>query len=85
MPRRSALEEWHVFRRMAAIDDMVQYIPAEDEEDCKTERSFDNDEMELTCAGVAECKDDSPTVDDVIDKTVLKHTLDAIYHHDNGD
>jgi hypothetical protein len=85
MPRRSVLEGWHVFRMMAAIDDMVQYIPAEEEEECKIERSFDNDSMDVTCAGVEDCKGDSLTVDDVIDEPVLERTLDAIYHHDDDD
>jgi hypothetical protein len=40
MPRHSVLEGWPVFRRMAAIDDMAPYIPAEEEEKCKIERSF---------------------------------------------
>ena len=54
MPRRSILEGWPVYRRMSAIDDMVTYTPADDEEECKMERSFDNDELDVTCAGVEE-------------------------------
>ena len=52
MPRRSVIEGWPVYRRMAEIDDMITNIPAEEEEECKMERSFDNDAMDVTCAGV---------------------------------
>ena len=54
MPRCIVMEGWPVYRRMAEIDDMVTYIPAEEEEKCKMERSFDNDAMDVTCAGVEE-------------------------------
>ena len=40
MSRRSVLEGWPVFCRMAAKDDMVQYIPAEEEVECKIEHSI---------------------------------------------
>ena len=83
--RRSVLEGWPVYRRMAAIDDMVTYTPADEEEDCKMERSFDNDVMDVTCAGVEGCKGDSPMVDEVSDEPVLVRTLDAIYLPDDGD
>jgi hypothetical protein len=51
MPRRSELEGRPVFHRMAEIDDMFTYMPAKEEEECKMERSFDNDTMGGTCAG----------------------------------
>jgi hypothetical protein len=41
-----------VFHRMSELDDMIQYIPDEEEEECEIERSFDNDAMDVTCAGV---------------------------------
>jgi hypothetical protein len=85
MPRRSVLEGWPVYRRMAAIDDMVTYTPADEEKDCKMERSFDNDVMDVTCADVEGCKGDSPMVDEVSDEPVLVRTLDAIYLPDDGD
>jgi hypothetical protein len=78
MPTRSKLEGWSEYHRMSEIDDMIQYIPDEEEEECKMERSFDNDAMVVTCAGVEECKRDSPTVDEVYDVPVLVRTLDAI-------
>jgi len=70
---------------MSELDDMIQYIPDEEEEECKMERSFDNYEMGVTCAGVKECKEDIPTVDLVYSVPVLVRTLDAIYQHDDGD
>jgi hypothetical protein len=48
-----------VFYRMAEILDIIQYIPTEEEEECKVERLFDNDVMEVSCAQVDECKGDS--------------------------
>jgi hypothetical protein len=63
MPIRSVREGWLVFYRMSELDDMIQYISDEEVEECKMERSFDNDAMDETCAGVEECKGDIPTVD----------------------
>jgi hypothetical protein len=83
MPTRSVLEGWPVLHRMSELDDMIQYIPDEEEEECKIEHSFDNDAMDVTCAGVEECKGDSPTVNGVPEVPEL--TLDAIYQHDDGD
>ena len=40
IPRRSILDGWPVYRRIAEIDDMVTYIPEDDEEECKMERSL---------------------------------------------
>jgi hypothetical protein len=51
-PRRNILEGWPLVHRMAELDDMAQYIPTEEEEECKIERSFDNDVMELKNAKV---------------------------------
>jgi hypothetical protein len=79
MPTHSVLERWPVFHRMSELDNMIQYIPDEEEEKCKIERSFDNDAMNVTCAKVEECKGDSPTVNGVPERT-----LDAIYQHDDG-
>ena len=53
---------------MASINDMVTYTPAGVEEECKMERSFDNDVMDVTCAGVEECEGSSPMVDEVYDE-----------------
>jgi hypothetical protein len=84
MPRRSVLEGWPVFHKMVKMDDMVRYIPTEKEEEYKIERSFDNDVMEVTCAGVDECKGDSLNEVEVMEEPQLERTLDAIYHHDDG-
>ena len=65
MPRRNILERWPVYRRMAEIDDMVTYISEDDEEECKMERSFDNDVLDVTSAGVEESKGDSPMEDPI--------------------
>ena len=70
---------------MAAIDDMVTYTPADEEEDCKMERSFDNDVMNVTCAGVEKSKGDSPMGDEISYEHDLVRTLDAIYLPDDGD
>ena len=85
MPRRNVLEGWPVFHKMAELDDMVQYIPTEEEEECKIERTFDNDVIEGTCAEVEECKGDSFNDYDVMEEPILERTLDAIFHHDDGD
>jgi hypothetical protein len=50
MPWRDVLEGWHVFHKMAAIDDLVDYISTKEEE-CKIERSFENDIMDVTFSG----------------------------------
>jgi hypothetical protein len=84
MPTRSVLEGWPVFHRMSELDDMIQYIPDEEEKECKMERSFKNDAMNVTCDGVEECKGEIPTVDLVYNIPVLVRTLDAIYQHDDG-
>ena len=47
LPRRSILEGWPVYRRMAEIDDIVTYTPADDQEECKMERSFDDDILDV--------------------------------------
>jgi hypothetical protein len=60
---------------------MISYILDDDEEECKLERSFENDAM--ACAGVEESKEDSPTVDGVPD--IHDRTLDAIFQHNDGD
>ena len=70
---------------MAAIDDMITYTPDDDEEECKMERSFDDDVMDVTCAGVEESIGDSPMVDEVSYEHDLVRTLDAIYLPDDGD
>ena len=85
MPRRNVLEGWPVFHKMAELDDMVQYIPTEEEEECKIERAFDNDVMEVTCAGVEECKGDSLNKVEVMEESHFKRSLVAIYPHDDGD
>ena len=70
---------------MAAIDDMATYTPADDKEECKMERSFDNDELDVTCAGVEESNVDDPMVDAISYDYDLVRTLDAIYLPDDGD
>ena len=49
------------------------------------ERSFDNDAMDVTFAGVEESKEDSPMVDEISYEHDLVRTLDAIYLPDDGD
>ena len=78
MPRRSILEGWPVYRRMTEIDDMVTYTPAAAAAECKMERSFDNDELDVTCTGIEESKGDSPMVDEISYEHDLVRTLDAI-------
>ena len=85
MPRRNILEGWPVYRRMVEIDDMVTYTPADDDEECKMERSFDNDVLDVTCAGVEESKGDSPMVDAISYEHDITRPLDAIYLPDDGD
>ena len=85
MPRRNILEGWPVYRRMAEIDDMVTYTSADDEEEYKMERSFDNDVLDVTCAGVEESKGDGPMVDSISYEHDLVRPLDAIYLPDDGD
>ena len=85
MPRRNILEGWTVYRRMAEIDDMVTYTSADDEEECKMKRSFDNDELDVTCAGVEESKGDDPMVDSISYEHDLVCQHDAIYLPDDGD
>jgi hypothetical protein len=63
MPERNVLKGWRVFHSMAEINDMAHYVPIEEEE-CKVERSPENDVME------------GPQ---------QERTLDAIFHHDDGD
>ena len=85
LPRRNILEGWPVYRRMAEIDDMVTYIPEDDEEECKMERSFDNDVLDITCAGLEESKGDSPLVEAISYEHDIARPLDAIYLPDDGD
>jgi hypothetical protein len=85
MPWRDVLEGWPVFHKMAELDDMVQYIPTEEEKQCTIERIFDNDVMEVTCAVEEECKGNSSNDDDAMEDPKLERTLDAIFHHDDGD
>jgi hypothetical protein len=47
MPTRSVLEGWPVFHRMSEIDDIISYIIYDDDEECKMERSFENNAMYL--------------------------------------
>jgi hypothetical protein len=47
MPWRNVQEGWPVFHKMAKIDDTAHYVPIEEEE-CKKERLFDNDKMNVT-------------------------------------
>ena len=56
MPRRNILEGWPVYRRMAEIDELVTYTHQDDEEECKMERSFDNDVLDVPSTGVQESK-----------------------------
>ena len=79
MPTRSVLEGWPVSHRMSELDDMIQLLPDEKEEECKLERSSDNDSMDITCAGVEECKGDIRTVDLTYNVPIPERTLDAIY------
>ena len=85
MPRRNILEGWPVYRRMAEIDDMVTYLPEDDEEECKIERSFDNDILDITLAGVQESKGDSPMEDQRVYVHDIAQPLEAIYLPDDGD
>ena len=85
MPRRNILEGWPVYRRMAEIDDMVTYIPEDDEEECKMERSFDNDVLDVTCTGVEESKGNSPREDPISYVHDIVQPLEAIYLPDDGD
>jgi hypothetical protein len=85
MPTRSVLERWPVFHRMSELDDMIQYMPDEEEEECKMERSLENDAMDVTCAGAEECKGDNLTVDEGSDVPVSERTLDAFYQYDDDD
>ena len=50
MQTRSVLEGWPVFHEMSEIDDMIYYSLDDDVEECKMERSFENDVMDVTCA-----------------------------------
>jgi hypothetical protein len=85
MPTRSVLEEWPVFHRMSEIGDIISYIIDYNDEECKMERSFENNAMDVTCAGVEECKGDIPTVDFIYNGPVPERILDAIYQHNDGD
>ena len=67
-----------MFHRMSELDNMIRYMPHEEDEECKMERSFENDAMDVTCAGVVECKGDSLTADEVSDVPVPERTLDAL-------
>ena len=49
------------------------------------ERSFDNDVLDVTCAGVEESKGDSPMVDTISYEHDTARPLDAIYLTDDGD
>ena len=62
-PTRSVLEGWPVFHEISEIDDMIYYSLDDDVEECKIERSFENDVINVTCAGIENCKGDIPTVD----------------------
>ena len=85
MPRRNILEGWPVYRRMAEIDDMVTYIPENDEEECRMERSFDNDVLDVTSAGMEESKGDSPMEDHIVYVHDIAQPLKEIYPPDDGD
>ena len=85
MPRRNILEGWPVYRRIAEVDDMVTYILEDDEEECKMERSFDNDVVDVTSAGVEESKGDSPMEDPIFYVHDIVQPLEAIYLPDDGD
>ena len=85
MPRRNILEGWPVYRRMAEIDDMVMYTTEDDEEECKMERSFDNDLLYVPSAGVQESKGDSTMDDQRIYVHDIAQPLEAIYLPDDGD
>ena len=61
------------------------YTHAYDEEEYKMERSFDNDELDATCAGVEESKGDNPMVDSISYEHDFVRPLDAIYLPDDGD
>ena len=41
--------------------------------------------MDVICAGVEECKGESSNDYDVMEEPQLERTLDAIFHHDDGD
>ena len=49
------------------------------------ERSFDNDVLDVTCAGVEESKGDDPMVDVISYEHDIARQLDAIYLPDDGD
>jgi len=74
-----------VFHEMSEVDDMIPYSLDNDVEECKMEQSFENDVMDVTCAGIEECKGDIPTVDLAYYVHVPERILDAIYQHDDGD
>ena len=84
MPRRNILEGWPVYRKMDEIDDMVTYIPEDDEDECKMERSFDNDALDVTSAGVQESKGDNPMEDQRVYVHDIAQPLEAIYLPDDG-
>ena len=85
MPTRNILDGGPVYRRMAEIDDMVTYNHQDDEEKCKIERSFDNDIMDVTSAGIEESKGDSHMEDQICYVDDIAQPLQAIYLHDDGD
>ena len=79
------LEGCPVYRRMAEIDDMVTYIPEVEEEECKMERVFDNDVIDVPSAGAEESKGDCPMEEPICYVHDTAQPLEAIYLPDDGD